>query len=46
MKTIFNQPHTTYAIPNGEGFTALPIVFCLVHMRFDNAQHSAEKFKR
>ena len=27
MKTILNLPPTKYAIPDGEGFTALPIAF-------------------
>jgi hypothetical protein len=27
MKTILNLPPTKYAIPDGEGFTALPISF-------------------
>lgn len=33
MKTITNQPLTQYAIPDGEGFTALPIAFVNVIAR-------------
>jgi hypothetical protein len=33
MKTITNQPYNKYAIPDGEGFTALPIAFITVITR-------------
>ena len=33
MKTITNQPYNKYAIPDGEGFTALPIAFITVIAR-------------
>ena len=32
-KTITNQLYQTYAIPDGEGFIALPIVFINVIVR-------------